>query len=110
MQAAHSSTLRRVRSLSARPLTMSASANLPPGAQDPRRLGVDAALDRREVDDAVGEDRVEARVLEGEMLDVSLDEFDLREPVSVPEPRGLVELCIGDVDPDDAARLAHQHH
>ena len=36
-------------------------------------------------------------------------ELDLREAVSVPQPRGLVELLVGDVHPDDAARLADQH-
>ena len=38
-----------------------------------------------------------------------LDELDLREPLAVAKPRGLVELLVGDVHPDDATRLAHQH-
>ena len=50
MHAAHSSTLRLVRSFSARPLTMSAIASRPPGPQDARGLGEDPALERREVD------------------------------------------------------------
>ena len=45
----------------------------------------------------------------GQLLDVGLDELDLREPVAVAKPRRLVELLVGDVDADDAARLADQH-
>jgi hypothetical protein len=40
---------------------------------------------------------------------VSLDELDLPQPPSVPKPRRLVELLVGDIHPDDVARRAHQH-
>ena len=75
----------------------------PARPQHPRRLGEDPMLGPREVDDAVGEDSVEARVLERKLLDVGLDDLDLAEPISVAKPRGLVDLFVGDVHPDDAA-------
>ena len=108
MQAAHSSTLRLVLVLE-RPAADYVGDSEPPSRpQDPspprRRPGP-----WPKVDDAVREDGVEARVLEGELLDVSLDELDLRDPLVVAKPRGLAELLVGDIHPDHVARLAHQH-
>jgi hypothetical protein len=81
---------------------MSAIASLPPGLRTPCRLGEDAALGGRKVDDPVGEHCVEARVVERELLDVSLHEFHLREPLAVPKVRSLGELLVGDIHPHDA--------
>ena len=39
---------------------------------------------------------------------MGLDESDLREPVTLAQPRRLVELLVGDVHPDDVTRLADQ--
>src|SRR5204863_5174596 len=67
------------------------------GAEDAGGLGEDASLGRGQVDHAVGDDRVEARVLEGELLDVGLDELYLGDAAAVAEPRGLLHRIVGHV-------------
>jgi hypothetical protein len=52
-------------------------------AEDARRFGEDAVLDRREIDHAVRDDGVKARVLERESVAASFDELGLREPVAI---------------------------
>ena len=63
-------------------------------------------LDRRQVDDAVGDHQVEPAVLEGQLGDRGLDEFDSLEAVALAEPLRLGELLVGEVDADDTPLLA----
>ena len=75
-------------------------------AQHPRRLAEDDVLDRRQVDDPVGDHCVEPAVLERQLGDRGLDEFDSLEAVALAEPLRLGELLVGEVDADDAPPLA----
>ena len=69
MQAAHSSTLRRVRSFSGLAADDVGERQPPARPQHARGLGEHACLDRREVDHAVRDHDVEARVVERELVD-----------------------------------------
>ena len=100
MQAAQSSTLRRVRSFSARPLTMSAIASRPPGRRTRAASAKTRCLTGERLIDSVRDDDVEGGVLEGESVDARLEELDLCEPVAISQPGRLGDLLVGEVDSD----------
>ena len=107
MQAAQSSTLRRVRSFSALPLTMSAIASRPPGRRTRAASAKTRCLTGERLIDSVRDDDVEGGVLEGEIVDARFEELDLCEPVAISQPGRLGDLLVGEVDsdhPPDACR------
>ena len=96
------------RALLQRPAADDVGEREPPSwAQHAGGLLEDAALDHGEVDHAVGDHDVEARVAERQPVDPRLDEVDLVEALA--EPRGLVELLAREVDADDVAGRADLH-
>ena len=74
------------------------------GREDARRLAQDAGLVGGEIDDAVGDDDVDAGVGQRDLLQVALDELGVLDPrLGGVGPRELEHL-VGHVQADRAAR------
>ena len=106
MHAAHSSTLRRVRSFSGLPLTMSASASRPPGRSTRAASAKTRLLTTERLITPLEMTASNVASSNGSSSMLASTKLDVREAVAVAQPRGLRELLGREVDADDAAGRA----
>ena len=106
MQAAHSATLRRVRSISSRALTMSAIASRPPGRSARAAAPNTASLSGARLTTPLEITTSTLAGLDRRVLDQALDERDVLEAERVAQPARLGQLRVGHVDADHAAGRA----